>query len=300
MRHTRSRISAALLLLALLSAGCRLPGRDGPVPRSLTDCRRLSQQGVAALERGEQPKAEGLLAQAVAACPSDAEARRHYAESLWRRGAKPEAIAQLEEAGRLTSEDASLWARLAEMHLANGQAELARQDAEQSLNLDPKLPAAWAVRGAIVQAGGQPRDALADYLRALSYAPNDRAILREIAELHRQLNQPERALQTLQTLTDTYPLGEEPGQVLYLMGLAYVALGRYDNGVESFSAAVQRGQSTPEMLCQLGQAELLAGHPAEAAEAANHALALQPQHQPSRELLQRIELAQQPQTTVRK
>ena len=225
MRYTGLRISV-VVLLALLSAGCRLPGREGPVPQSLTDCRRLSQQGVAALDRGEQPKAEALLAQAVAACPVDAEARRHYAESLWRRGARQDAIAQLEEAGRLAGEDASLWARLAEMHLDNGQPELARQDAEQALKLDPKLPTAWAIRGGVHRAAGQPHEALADYLRALSYAPNDRAILQEIAELHRQLNQPERALQTLQTLADTYSPGEEPGQVLYLTGLAYVALGR--------------------------------------------------------------------------
>ena len=221
----------------------------------------------------------------MAACPVDAEARRHYAESLWRRGARQEAIAQLEEAGRLAGEDASLWARLAEMHLANGQPELARQNAEQALDLDPKLPAAWAIRGGVTRAAGQPRQALADYLRALGYAPSDRAILLEIAELHRQLNQPERALQTLQTLADTYSPGEEPGQVLYLMGLAYVALGRYDDGVESLSAAVTRAKPTPEMFCRLGEAELLAGHPAEAADAARQALALQPQHQPSRELL---------------
>jgi tetratricopeptide (TPR) repeat protein len=299
MRYTSSRIIAALLL-ALLSAGCRLPGREGPVSQSLTDCRRLSQQGVAALERGEQPKAETLLAQAVTACPVDAEARRHYAESLWRRGARQDAIAQLEEAGRLAGEDASLWARLAEMHLASGQSELARQDAEQALNLDPKLPTAWATRGGVMRAAGQPREALADYLRALSYAPNDRTILRQIAELHRELNQPERALQTLQTLADTYPPGEEPGQVLYLMGLAYVAMDRYDDGVESFSAAVTRGKPSPELLCHLGEAELLAGHPAEAANAARQALTLLPQHQPSHDLLQRVELAQQPQGTVRK
>lgn len=299
MQYTRSRTSAALLL-ALLSSGCRLPGREGPVPQSLTDCRRLSQQGVAALERGEQPKAETLLAQAVAACPVDAEARRHYAESLWRRGARHDAIAQLEESGRLAGEDAGLWARLAEMHLANGQPELARQDAEQALNLDPKLPTAWAIRGGVLRAAGQPREALADYLRALSYAPNDRTILGEIAELHRTLNQPERALQTLQTLADTYSPGEEPGQVLYPMGLAYVALGRHDEGVESLSAAVTRGKPTAEMFCRLGEADLLAGHPAEAADAARQALALQPQHQPSRDLLERIEIAQQPQGTVRK
>ncbi len=299
MQYTCSRMSA-VLLLALLSAGCRLPGREGPVSQSLTDCRRLSQQGVAALERGEQPKAETLLAQAVTACSVDAEARRHYAESLWRRGAQRDAIAQLEEAGRLAGEDASLWARLAEMHLASGQPELARQNAEQAMNLDSKLPSAWAIRGGVLRAAGQPREALADYLRALSYAPNDRAILREIAELHRELNQPERAIQTLQTLADTYSPGEEPGHVLYLMGLAYVALGRYDDGVESLSAAVMRGKPAPEIFYHLGEAELLTGHPTEAANAARQALALQPQHQPSRDLLDRIEIAQQPQGTVRK
>ena len=298
MRYTGLRISV-VVLLAPLSAGCRLPGREGPVPQSLTDCRRLSQQGVAALDRGEQPKAEALLAQAVAACPVDAEARRHYAESLWRRGARQDAIAQLEQAGHLAGEDASLWARLAEMHLDSGQPELARQDAEQALKLDPKLPSAWAIRGGVTRAAGQPHEALADYLRALSYAPNDRAILQEIAELHRQLNQPERALQTLQTLADTYSPGEEPGQVLYLTGLAYMALGRYDEGRESLLAAVARGKPTAEMFCRLGEAELLAGHPAEAADAARRALALQPQHQPSRDLLERIELAQQPRGTVR-
>lgn len=299
MRYTGLRIGVALLL-AVLAAGCRLPGREGPVPQTLADCRRLSQQGVAALERGEQAKAETLLAQAVTACPVDAEARRHYAESLWRRGARQDAIAQLEAAGRLAGEDATLWARLAEMRLAHGQPELARQDADQALKLDPKLPTAWAIRGGVMRTTGQPREALADYLRALSYVPNDRAILQEIAELHRQLNEPERALQTLQSLADTYSPGEEPSHVMYLMGLAYMALGRYDDGVESLSAAVQRGKPTPEMLCRLGEAELLAGRLAAAGDTARRALALQPQHQPSHELLQRIELAQQPQNTLRK
>jgi tetratricopeptide (TPR) repeat protein len=297
MRYVRYWISAALFL-APLSAGCRLPGREGPVPQSLTDCRRLSQQGVAALERGEQPKAETLLAQAVTACPVDSEARRHYAESLWRRGAKQEAIIQLEEASRLAGEDAPLWARLAEMRLASNQHDLARKAADTALNLDPKLPNAWAVRAGVMQAVGQPRDALADYLHALSYAPNDRAILREIAELHRQLNQPDRALEALQALAETYPAGEEPGQVLYLTGLAYVALGRYDDGVESLSAAATRGKPTAEIFCQLGEAQLLAGHPPQAAEAARQALALEPQHQLSRNLLQRVEVAQQPQPTL--
>jgi tetratricopeptide (TPR) repeat protein len=298
MQYLRSRTNV-VLLLALILSGCRLPFRDGSVPQSVTDCRRLSQQGVAALEQGQQEKAETLLAKAVAACPADAEAHRNYAEALWRRGARKEAIAQLQEARRLLGDDASLSVRLAEMQLANGQPQLARQNAEQALQLDPKLPGAWAIRGGVMRASGQPQQALADYLRAFGYAPSDRAILLEIAELHRQLNQPERALHTLQTLADTYSPGEEPGQVLYLMALAYRGLGRDDDSLESLKAAVGRGKPTPELFDSLAEAQLAAGHPVEAAAAARRALAIQPQHRPSRELLERIELAQRPQGAVR-
>ena len=108
----------------------------------------------------------------------------------------------------------------------------------------------------------------------------------EVAELYRQMNQPQRALETLQNLADTYNTpAEEPQQVLYLMGLAYVALHRYDDGVQSFAAAAGRERPTPEILYRLAEAQWLAGHPAEAAATAQRVLALDPQHQPSRELL---------------
>jgi Flp pilus assembly protein TadD len=255
---------------------------------------------VAALERGEQPKAETLLAQAVTACPIDAEARRHYAESLWRRGARREAIAQLEESSRLAGDDATLSTRLAEMHLANNQLELARQNADRAVDLDPRLPGAWAIHGKVMRTAGLTRDALADDLRALGYAPKNRETLLEVAELYRQDNKPERALQTLQTLAETYSPGEEPGQVLHLLGLAYAALGRCDDAVENLSLAVAREKPTPEMFSDLGEAQLLAGRLTEAAAAARQALAIQPQHRPSLALLEHIQLAQQPQGTLRK
>src|SRR3972149_5732410 len=59
-----------------LLAGCRLAGREGPVSQSLAESRKLSREGVAAMERGQQQQAESLLAQAVQVCPADPEARR--------------------------------------------------------------------------------------------------------------------------------------------------------------------------------------------------------------------------------
>jgi tetratricopeptide (TPR) repeat protein len=288
------RIVWLCAVLALL-AGCRLPGRDGPVSQSLAESRKLSRQGVAAMERGQQQQAETLLAKAVKVCPSDPEARRNYAETLWLHGSQSEAIAQMEEVARTGCEDATFWTRLAEMYLAAGRADAAELSVQQALALDPKLASAWAVRGRAMLASGQPRQALADYLRALGYAPGDSKILIEVAELYRQLDQPERALQTLQVLADSYAPGEEPQQVLYLTGLAYSALGRPGDAVESFAAALIRDKPTPEILYRLGEAELLAGHPDEALSVAQQALALDPQHQPSRDLLNRIELARRPQ-----
>jgi tetratricopeptide (TPR) repeat protein len=261
----------------------------------LVDSRKLSREGVAAMERGQQQQAETLLAKAVHACPSDNEARRNYAEVLWQRGAQKEAIAQMETAAKTAKEDAGYGVRLAEMYLAAGKTEQATQQAQQALDLDPKSATAWAIRGGVMQAAGQPQQALAAYLRALSYDPHDRKILMEVAELHRQLNQPDRALQTLQTLADSYAPGEEPQNVLYLTGAAYQALGRYEEAVENLRAAVRCDKPNSDLLCRLAEAELLAGHSREAAAAAGQALAMQPRHQPSLELLQRIEVARQTQ-----
>ena len=286
--------------LALASAGCRLPGGEGPVSESLVASRQLCHQGVSAIERGQWEQAEQVLAEAVERCPVDPDARRHYAEALWHRGQREQAVWQLEEAGRLALDDATLHVLLAEKRLAMGHVELARQTAQYAIDLEPKLADAWAIRGRVSRASGQPREALADYHRALGLAPDDRTIQLEIAKLYGELNRPRRALAALHNLADTYPSGEEPQQVLYLRGLAYAALERWDDAADGFSAASVRERPTAEILFQLGRAELFAGRPAQAEAAAREALALDPRHQPSRELLGQVELVLAPRSSVRR
>lgn len=287
-----------LLLVLLLLGGCKLPGSDGPVSQQLLTSRHYSQQGLAAMERTDLDRAEDLLARAVRACPTDVEARRHYAEALWQRGHRREAIAQLDEASRLVPDDPAIYVRVAEMRLAMDQVAAARQAAEQGLDLDPKLAQSWAVHGRVMCAVGEQRQALADYHRALGYAPNDRQILLDVAELYRTLNEPQRAILTLQKLNDTYPPGEEPPQVLYLLGMAYSATGRYDDAVETLTAAMLRDRPTPELLARLAETQLARGRADEAASAAREALTLDPNHEPSRQILARVEQARQPQTTA--
>ena len=279
------------LHLATVPAGCRLPGRQGPISHALVNSRQLSQQGVAAIERGRWDQAEPLLAKAVEECPFDPDARRHYAEVLWRAGQGRDAVSQLEEAIRLSPDDARLHVLLAEKQLAMGHAELARQTANHAIDLEPALADAWAVRGRVLRASGRLRQALADSHRALGLAPADQTIQFEIAELHYELNQPRRALAALQSLADTYPSGEEPQHVLYLQGLAHSALRRWDDAVESLSEASVRGRPSAEIFSELGRAELSAGRPREAAVAVREALLLDPDHVPSRALAEELQLA---------
>ncbi len=287
-------LTYAALLASSTLAGCRLPGTEGPVSRSLATSRHLSQQGVAAAEHGQWDRAESFLSQAVQACPGNPDARRSLAEALWNRGAGREALGQLEKVSRMAPDDASLHARIAEMQLALGQADAAVQNAERAIDLDPKLAAAWRVRAKVSAASSRPIEALADYQRALGLQPEDREVALEIAELYRTLNQPGRALATLQALADKYAPGEEPQRVLYLQGVACMALHRFDDAAESLAAAAAREPPTAELFCRLAEAHLSAGRAGDAAAAAQRALALDPKHQPSHQLLGYVELARQP------
>jgi tetratricopeptide (TPR) repeat protein len=286
----------AILILVTVTAlpGCQMLSRHGPVSRSLVESRQLCQRGIAAMERGQWEDAEGLLSGAVDACPENQDSHRHYAEALWRKGRRLEAMEHLEQANRLAVDDASLMVTIAEKRLALGQVEAARQSAQNALDLDPKLAEAWAARGRVRHREGQLRMALADYHRALGLAPDDSEIIMEVAELYTEMGRPQQCLAALHKVADTWPPGDEPQRLLCLEGLSYSALGRYDEAVDSLLAAVARDKPTPDILFRLGEAELLAGRHIRAAAAAEQALFIDPGHQPSLGLLDRVRIARGP------
>jgi len=285
---------AAAASVITVTGGCRLPGQTGPVPESLAASRQLTMQGNAALDQGHPSQALKHLAEAVEICPLDPDARRGYGEALWHEGRHEQAVAQMAEAARLTPDDAPLRVRLAEMHLAIGREDRAMEAAEAALDCNPKLASAWTIRAQLIATAGKPRQALADYQRALSYAPEDREVMTAIAELYRRLNQPAQALAMLNTLAETYPPGEEPAEVTRLQGMAYLALGRFEDAAEAYRTSLAGQRPTADLLCQLAEAEALCGRRDQAESAARQALALQPSHQPSRHLLENLRVASAP------
>ena len=303
------RQTALITLLAAClapTAGCQWARLRDPVPASLAASRTLCGEGNRLIEEKQPEKGEQQLAEAVKVCPTDCDARRYYAEALWLRNARQEAVTQLEEGCRLSPE-CDLHIRLAEMYLEMGRLDDAARIVDQVLGQNPKLASAWRVRGRVfrgrgdqLQAAGnfdQARaacvHALNDLHRAAGYDPTDRQTIGETAAVYRSLVQPQRALESMQSLAETYSPGEEPQQVLYLTGLDYMALQRYDDAAASLSTALKRDRASPEMLYCLAQAQFRNGQSQAAAASLQQALVLDPQHLLCRQLLGQIEVAQQ-------
>ena len=300
---------AVLILLAAClgpTAGCQWARLRDPVPASLAASRTLCGEGNRLIEEKQPEKGEQQLAEAVKVCPTDCDARRYYAEALWMRNARQEAIAQLEEACRL-SQECELRVRLAEMYLEMGRLDDASRNIDQVLGQNLKMASAWRARGRVFRgradqllAAGSADQARAAYVHALNdlhraagYDPTDRQTMGETAAVYRSLGQPQRALESMQSLAETYSPGEEPQQVLYLTGLDYMALTRYDDAAASLSAALKRDSASPAMLYCLAQAQYRSGQSQAAAASLEQALVLDPQHLPCRQLLGQIEVARQ-------
>jgi tetratricopeptide (TPR) repeat protein len=284
---TRCRV--LWILLPLMTVGCRgWPWRGGGTAPSVVTCRDLSTQGRAAIEQGNWPQAEKLMAAAVAACPVDVDARRHYAQTLLQRNATTEALAQLDEALRLANHDVSLAVHSGEIYLSLGQIEAAQRRADLALRIDSASAEAWALRGRIKAVRGDARAALADFQRALGYRHDDRRVLHEVAQLYRILDRPDRALVCLQALGETYRAGEEPRELLVEQAQTLTAVARFGDAAATYERVLRKGAPAPELHFALAHCYLAAGQPAKAAHAAQSGLALAPDDSRGRELMARM------------
>jgi len=259
-----------------LSSGCCLWRMQNPVSKSVVESRQLVQQGVNAFERHDLAEAERLGSQAVRACPDDPQAHRYYADVLWEQGRPKEAIAQIETSLGKGGDDADTRLRAAEMRLLTRDYEGALADVRRVIDVDPKSAPGWAMKGRILRERGDLQAALADTQRSLTFEPRRREVLRQSADLYAALQQPNRALCSLQALADTYAPGEEPQELFVAQGYAYAALNRSYEAAKSLRSACERGPASTDLLLALAGAETSAGQSVEAYRTAQQAAALAP------------------------
>lgn len=264
VKHFRANAVSVIVTLVVAAGGCRLVQRREPVPTELADARRLSNEALSAADRQDLARAEALLSRAVKACPVDVDARRHYADVLWRRGSRTEAVAQIANAIQLSPADAGLRIEAARMYLDLGLLTEAERLAAEAVRLAPRSPAAWQVHGQLAMARGQFEPALADFHRGLAIAAGDRGLLEDTAEAYLRLERPRRALATLAILGETYGPGQTPARTLVLEGLAHESLGRLAEARSCYGEAAARADAPPEAAARLAALErttTVAGRP---------------------------------------
>jgi tetratricopeptide (TPR) repeat protein len=255
------RLLWVFFLLIILN-GCRWGGTLKPITPSQILSGERGRLGIAALERGDLAEAEKKLEEAVKLNKKDIAHRRYYADALWQSGKHEVALQQLHEAIKLGgTEDASLHISLAEKHLLLNRPTTAFQHADIAIQLSPQDYKGWALRGKAgwFLAAAQQTDDLPektqqsmiharnDYYRALSFSPNNRDLLPELAAIQMICRQPEHALATWQNLQDLFPKGAEPTDLLRGKAEALIALQRFDEAIQCLNTAQQREPERPEI-----------------------------------------------------
>jgi tetratricopeptide (TPR) repeat protein len=237
MNADRIRMGPTLLATLLVMAGCRSLSSDGPVSAAVATGRQFSQQGEIACQRGELPLARQCFEQAIRLCPSDIDARRRLADLLAQSGDNAAAIAQLEAARKLAPTDAALAVQLGEICRSVGQSERAWDLANEALDRNPSLAAAWILRARVQHQWGRLQPAMADYLRALDYHPDDPQAMRLAAQLYLDLKRPDRAWTMAAALRQTYGPNPTPTDLLALEARILTDLGRTVEAAQRFAAA---------------------------------------------------------------
>ncbi len=276
--------------LALITTLCGCTAfRKGPVAQDVLSAREYSLRGIDAAQQGDLAEAESLFERAVTACPHDERARRHYADTLWRRGEVDQAIAHMEEAVRLSAGDPKLLVKLGQMYLSRGDLHRAGELADEAIRGNRQLASAWALQGDVQRRRNDRDAALASYHRALAYEEHFPRVQFAVAELYYEAGRPQRSLATLVALADQYPPGQEPRELLFRQGVTLKSLGRYHDAVEVLETAASRGKATAELLFHLSEARMLSGDETNAALALANALELDPQHPASLRLMSQLE-----------
>lgn len=255
----REAVLALLAVLVASATGCRLVNRRGPVPEELADARRLCNEGLSAADRDDLVGAEALLERAVKSCPTDVDARRHFADVLWRRGERMEAIGQLTAALDLSPEDPALCVEAGRMYLELGLLNDAERLAAEAVRLAPRSADSWRLRGETALARGQPANAVADFHRALALAGDDPELLAATARAYLALGRPRRVLATLAVLEEQRSADGLPGDMLVLEARAYEALDRTAEAADAYRRAIAKGGAPADAAARLAALDAAAG-----------------------------------------
>ncbi len=212
------------LILLFFVGGCRT-FRPHSQAKELSAARQLSLRGADSLQLERIDEASALFAEALRHSESDERAHWGFAEVLWQKKQFAQATQHMAKSAELSGGNPDLRVRLGQMHLEQNEFEKAALQADAALQNNRDHPEAWVLKADVLRRQGKLEEAVDHYHRALIYQPNCAAAQIAIAELYRELGRPQRALATLERLSDRCQECEIPPRAWLLKARSLADLG---------------------------------------------------------------------------
>jgi tetratricopeptide (TPR) repeat protein len=221
------------------------PGAASPGPVAPASSGQV-QQGMDAIQAGDFEKARGILEQAVAAAPGDAQAAFYLGVALHSLGDAEGAVARYEKALALDPNLAEARVNLSAALLDAGQADRALAVVEQALASAPNDPALLLNRAMALSHKGDAKAAAAAFEKAVRANPGDPETRFLYAQALEQAGESGKALTELKRLGESDDL-EVLASAARLLG----RLGAFDECVASLDRALQK-KPAAELYVQRG------------------------------------------------
>ena len=256
----------------------------------ITEARQFSLRGADALQLSKFDDAEALFSEALRRCPTDERAHWGMAEIQAKKGDCHSAAIHMQEASRLSGNNPDLLVRLGEMHLQAGQPEMAVKQAQAALDSNRNHWGAWQLQGKIHQQEHQWQQSLDCYHRALMSKPNNPEAQMAVADIYLRLGRPQRALATLERMSDLQSAECQLANIYLLKGVALASLGQTEDAKLCLREATQRAApGDHELFLQIAHVQSDLGQIAEARISLGHLLSLQPTNAEAQALKNRLD-----------
>lgn len=229
--------------------GCRSFGQRKPNPVSLANARQLRLRGADALQQQKYSDAEALFAESLRHSPNDEQAHWGLAEVLYQRGECNQAAQHMNEAAKISGNDPARLVRLGEMQMEAGQVDQAMIQADLALASDWQHAKAWELRGRVLEKRGQSQEAMEAYHRSLLSQPNNPTVQLALASIYLQLDRPQRALATIERMSDLQNPSYDKADTWLLKGTALARLGQTEESRNCLKEASQRVNGNNSQLC---------------------------------------------------
>ncbi len=166
-----------------------------------------------------------------------------------------------------------------------GEHEEAKRLFRRASVWEPRSPAPLRALAIVLQAQGRAAEAVEPMRRAAELAPEDAHLAYNLALAQAEAGQLAEAVGSLEQAVRIDPAF---GRAWYNLGLAQAQLGRTEAAIGSLRLAEAAPAATPDYAYARATIHLRLGQADEARQAARAALALAPEHGPSRALLARL------------